>query len=158
MGTDVQFELKGFDELERRLETAPFQVTQQALRNGLEAGAEIWRQGLAERVRRGWHHWRKGRRGTRHSLGTEPVSRAPVFGYLHEHEAMRVTVQSDEVAGIARVGPAKAGFWARFLEFGVPGRGVPAYPFMRPTFEASRTAVIEAFGSAVRASLAKFRT
>lgn len=151
MGVNVEFELKGFDELQRKLEQAPYEIAHNALREGLMEGAEVWREGLAARVRRGWHHWARLKRGTRHSAGTEVAARAPVFGFLHEHEAMRVSVQTDELAGIARVGPAKQGFWARFLEFGT--RRMPAFPFMRPTFEETREQVIEAFRSAVQRAL-----
>lgn len=156
MGVDVKFEIKGFDELQRKLEQAPYEIAHQALREGLTEGAEVYREGLAARVRRGWHHWARLKRGTRHSQGTEPAAREPVFGFLHEHEAMRVSVQTDELAGVAKIGPAKSGFWARFLEFGT--RHAPAYPFIRPTFEEKREQVIEAFRGALQRALASFKS
>lgn len=155
MGADVEFELKGFDELQRKLEEAPYEIAHQALREGLTDGAEVLREGLADRVRRGWHHWARLKRGTRHSEGTEPAARAPVFGFLHEHEAMRVSVETDDLAGVAKVGPAKQGFWARFLEFGT--RHMPAYAFMRPTLEEKSEAVIEAFRTAVNRALGRLK-
>ena len=151
MGVDVQMRITGFDELERKLESMPQRAAAQALKTGLASGAEIWREEMKLRVRRGWHHWRVGRRGTRHSEGAAPVAKAPVFGFLAEHEAMRVTIQSDDIAGVAKVGPAKAGFWARFLEYGT--RRMPAYPFIRPTFESKQAAAIDAFRNALREAL-----
>lgn len=129
--------LTGFDDLERKLEELPARAAREALRNGLKAGGEIWREEMAGRVRQGWHHGR-GKNAPR------------VFGYLSQHIIARTQMEGD-LAGKVDVGPERGGFWARFLEFGT--RKMAAFPFIRVSFESRKNDVLQKFKDETRAAI-----
>lgn len=85
-------------------------------------------------------------------------------GDLAAAAAISVSVAASELRGFAAFGFGPQGFVARMLEFGhneashkggisgpkVTGGHVPAYPFMRPAFDATHEAAVEAFAEVVR--------
>lgn len=159
MARVVEVHVSGLAELERKLEHLPLKVARAVLRRGLRA-VKIWRDEMAARVRRGPHHPRGG--------GSEQE------GVLAKTEIVSTTVKSD-LEGRARAGPSRKSFWALFVEFGTAartrrkpgetraltrarnaklagGNRMPAFPFIRPAFEAKKQEVLDTFVSETKAA------
>jgi HK97 gp10 family phage protein len=141
----VTTEIKGLDELQRKLEAMPEKVAKKGLRDALKAGGRI--------------------------LVSALMAFAPrQTGFLSEHFDMRLSIRGEDIAGSAYVGPegkmdypdAGGGYRekenrkgkkyrvgriavasvARFLEFGTSR--MAARPFMTPAWEAHKEIVRDA--------------
>jgi hypothetical protein len=147
---EIEFKITGLAELDRALHELPPRAARRIIRQELIAAVEPWQEDMRGRVRRGPHH-----RGKDHD-----------YGLLAANIAVRTRVKND-LSGSADAGPAaKAGnynlFWAVILEFGRKGGvsprgrhypGMPAYPFVRPAFEARKQEVLDRFTSGIREAL-----
>jgi HK97 gp10 family phage protein len=151
----VTTEIKGLDELQRKLESLPEKVAKKGLRDALKAGGAIMTSAFAAFAPR-------------------------MTGFLAEHFAMKLSVRREDIAGSAFVGPDgkmdypdddkgsyrlkqdkrgrlhKVGriavaSVARFLEFGTAK--MAAHPFMTPAWESHkeivRDEIISKLGEAV---------
>jgi hypothetical protein len=148
---EIEFKISGLAELDRALRELPPRAAKRIIRREMVAAVEPWAEDMRGRVRRGPHHKGKGDHD---------------FGLLAANIAVRTRVKSD-LSGSAEAGPAaKAGnynlFWAVILEFGrkggVSSRGrhypaMPAYPFVRPAFEARKQEVLDRFTTGIREAL-----
>jgi HK97 gp10 family phage protein len=151
----VTTEIKGLDELQRKLEAMPEKVAKKGLRAALRAGGSIMTSAFAAFAPR-------------------------LTGFLSEHFAMKISVRGDDIAGSAYVGPdgkmdypdddkgtyrvktdkrgrarnvgrIAVASVARFLEFGTSK--MSARPFMTPAWESHkeivRDEIIAKLGEAV---------
>jgi HK97 gp10 family phage protein len=139
----VEVKIKGARELIEALEQLPKQVAKDIIRAGLRASAGIWRGEMRDRVVRGWHVWKGGRR----------TGRSREFGFLHDHIGMKTSVRGDELEGTCMVGPVKKGFWSLFLEFGNSHQG--PQPFIRQSYEDKKDEVLAKFVSVCKEKLEK---
>jgi hypothetical protein len=148
---EIEFKISGLAELDRALRELPPRAAKRIIRKEMVAAVEPWAEDMRGRVRRGPHHKGRG---------------AKEYGLLAANIKVRTRIKSD-LSGAADAGPAaKAGnydlFWAVILEFGRKGgtspRGrhypaAPAYPFVRPAFEARKQDVLDRFIAGMRAAL-----
>jgi HK97 gp10 family phage protein len=161
----ISIKIEGLDELERKLDTIPLKVARRVIRESLKDAAEIWAEDMRAHVRRGPHDFSK------------PTER--IFAVIANAIRVRLSVKSD-LEGEADVGPGKNEYWSRFLEFGTRlrhrGKGIgyslsprgtrlrnrggastgtmPAFPFIKPAFDARKEEVLARFIQSVRESLA----
>jgi HK97 gp10 family phage protein len=153
MAKAVEVKISGLAEIQDKLEHLPIKASRKIMRRSLREAAQIWLDEMKARVRRGPHHFKGG---------------SDLFGVIAKTLSMRVSSRSD-VSGSAVVGVPKKVFWASFVEFGtkVRFRGkksggkrsgattgqMPAFPFMRPAFEAKRQEVLDKFVADMKQSL-----
>lgn len=137
----VECEVKGLDELQKKLEGMQTKMAKRGIRQALRAGAEVIRAAM--------------------------VMMAPKdTGFLAEHFGVKASIKQDELAGSAFIGPqgkmdypalkgasgplrlgqkakrVAVATVARFLEFGT--RKMGAKPFMTRAFEGFKDAAQEA--------------
>jgi HK97 gp10 family phage protein len=129
-----EFKIKGLAETVKALEVLPDKLVKKALRKALQAGGEV--------------------------LGNAVMERTPVdTGLLRESVGLAVTVHND-ASGEANVGFGRQDYVARFVEFGHrivghkpnkkdTGKHVPARPFIRPAFDASKDKAVETFADVI---------
>lgn len=142
----VEVKLSGFAELQQKLEHLPPAASRRILRRSVVAAVKPWRDEMIARVRRGFHHWT--RKQSRY--GKQKAFRAPVFGFLAKNIRISARVNKDLEATVA-VGPARLGFWARFLEFGTTK--MRAFPFIRPAYEVRKQEVLDELGKQLKEGL-----
>src|SRR5690348_3867575 len=132
--------ITGLDDALEKLRTLPEKLAKQGLKKALIAGAEPIRLSMAQKVKRGWHVWQ-----------SKSMGRSRDFGFVSDHITTTVQIHADNMSGTARVGPAKKGFWAMFLEFGTSK--MRAFPFVRPAFDENREKSVRAFTESLRQTL-----
>jgi len=135
--------ITGLDDALEKLRTLPENLAKKGLKKALVAGAEPIRNGMINRVRRGWHVWRNG--------NGEGKGRSRDFGFTADHIGVTVQIHGDNLSGAARVGPVKKAFWAMFLEFGTSK--MRALPFVRPSFDENKERAVNAFVDSLRETL-----
>jgi HK97 gp10 family phage protein len=140
MSDTFDFEVKGFDEVQEALKSMPGALARKILRNALIPAAKLWRDEMAQRAPRLINV----------KTATNP-KQVRIPGDLARHIGMQVSVNSD-LQGTVKVGPTKRVFWASFLEFGTSK--MRAQPFIRPTFEALASQVLNRFYTECRKALA----
>ena len=120
--------VEGLSEIEHAMENLSIQVNRRVLRDGLRAGAEVYRNGMS--------------------------ARAPErTGLLRSSITVRVKIGAR--GQVASIGPSKDAFYGRFLELGT--RKMEPRPFMRPTLIADGRAAVEAFLAAGRATFERLK-
>jgi len=148
----VDVKIEGLDALSRRFDEVPPKIARAIIRRALRASGQIFRDELEREVRRR-------------------------TGFLAAHIGLTVKTSRDEYAGTAAVGALKANYpletrgatlpttgrrpdraristtisadaVARFLEFGT--RKMPAFPFIRRTFEGQKSAALNTFIAAAK--------
>lgn len=133
---EVTTKVSGLKELKANLEKLGADVAKGVMTEGLEAGGKVLMAGILPRT---------------------PVRE----GELAAHITMATEVAPSGTAGEVKVGFGKQGHIARFVEFGhkmVTHEGkqvghVPAHPFMRPGFDASKTEARNAVIEVIRAKV-----
>jgi HK97 gp10 family phage protein len=136
MADSIKVEIKGLAELRATLLSLPEKIQHRILRKSLQAGINV--------------------------LGNAIKERTPVdSGLTKESVGTVVKVSDRQSGGVAVVGFGEQGFRARQVEFGhreVSHTGkeighVAPHPWIRPSFDASAPAALDAFVETVRASL-----
>lgn len=150
---EIELKITGGAELERKLEELPIKASRRIVRQAATAAATLWAEEMRARVRRGPHHTAAG---------------AVAIGVIAANIKQTATVRSD-LSATVKVGPARSAngynlFWVLWLELtgrhaGVSSRGrhypaMPAYPFIRPSFESAKSTVLDRFISGIRDALA----
>jgi HK97 gp10 family phage protein len=149
----VDVRVEGLDELTRRFDTVPPKIAKAIIRRALKASAQVFLSAMIGEVRRR-------------------------TGFLAAHLGLRVRLTRDEYGGTASVGALKVNYpldtrgaqlpttgrppnrsristtisadaVARFLEFGT--RKMPAFPFIRRSFESEKSTALATFVSAAKA-------
>ena len=126
----VSIKLKGAAELERKFRAMPNKIAGRVLKRVAEAGAEEIRK--------------------------ETAARAPVRTSKLAQSIVSVVVEAARDLVEMGIGPGKEAFYGLFVEFGHSGRGgqhVPAHPFLRPAFEASRKRAVKVMQDRFREAL-----
>jgi HK97 gp10 family phage protein len=152
----LSIQVAGFQEVERTLKEFAPKLRRKALRKALKAGGDV----IATEV--------KLRAPVRTDVATGRSNALPP-GALRADITVQVQTSSNEVAGVAKIGPSpKTDHVARWVEFGHrmvthrPGQRqigqVPAHPFMRPAFDSSRDEAVAAFGDTLLQAVAEMGT
>lgn len=116
----VRFEMEGWEELERKLESLGSKMqAQKVLEGALMEGAEVVKAAIEAHA---------------------PRRTGMLSSDIHISRGGRKKFS-------VRIGPGLKGFYGRFLEHGTSK--MPAKPFMRPAFEASNDAAQEAIRQAI---------
>jgi HK97 gp10 family phage protein len=153
---DFEFKMTGLAELEQKLLELPPRAAREALRAGIKAGGGILQDEMEERVNRGWHHFSAApiAKGFKTKLEPDRIrgELAEVYAFLANHIAVRVTV-SAEFEGAISIGPARAGYWAHFLEFGTSK--MSAKPFIRPAFDTRGKDAVDEFAVETKAAIVR---
>ena len=136
---DIKVDVQGLKGVEDALAQAGPKLAKRALRKALKAGGDL--------------------------LVASARSRAPLLkvatkrrqpGELRDSIGMKIVLSAKQESGTVTIGPLKdkakgkdsPGTWGMFVEFGsVHG---PAQPFMRPGFDSSSQAALEAFTEVIR--------
>jgi HK97 gp10 family phage protein len=142
MADIVEAKISGGAELFEALENLPKAAAKAIIRAGLRSAAGIWRAEMKQRAQKGWHVWK----------GSKRQGRSRDFAFVSEHIGMKVVVRGDELEGTCQVGPVRKGFWSLFMEFGT--RHSSAHPFIRQSFDARRTDVLDQFITVCKEKLA----
>ena len=149
----VDVRVEGLDELTRRFDQVPPKIAKAIMRRALKASAQVFLNAMQQEVRRR-------------------------TGFLAAHLGLKIRLTRDEYGGTASVGALKTNYplnmrgatlpatgdrpnrsrvtttisaasVARFLEFGT--RKMPAFPFIRRSFEAEKSAALDTFVTAAKA-------
>ncbi|MBZ5566566.1 MAG: HK97 gp10 family phage protein [Acidobacteriia bacterium] len=144
MAEDIDVVVTGLPELAETLDIIPIQLSNLILRESLVDGGEV----VADAVRAA-----APVAAQQSHLEGEP-------GELRDSIIVAARVYSDKNYGIAHIGPEydkgryskktrthSPGVYAKFVEYGT--RLMDAHPFMRPAFQAAKTAAVEAFGQGI---------
>jgi HK97 gp10 family phage protein len=118
-------------------------LAKRGLKKALLAGAEPIRQSMISKVRRGWHIFQSG--------NGEGKGRSREYGFTAGHIGVTNQIHTDQMNGVARVGPVKKAFWAMFLEFGTSK--MKAFPFARPAYDENKERAVNSFVESLRATL-----
>ena len=132
--------ITGLEDALETLRTLPENLAKKGLKKALIAGAEPIRLSMAQKVKKGWHVW-----------ASKSMGRSRDYGFVSDHITTKVQIHSDNMSGVARVGPVKKGFWAMFLEFGTSK--MRAFPFVRPAFDENKEKSVRAFVESLRETL-----
>lgn len=132
--------ITGLEDALEKLRTLPEKLAKQGLKKALIAGAEPIRLSMAQKVKKGWHVW-----------ASKSMGRSRDYGFVSDHITTKVQIHADNMSGAARVGPAKKGYWAMFLEFGTSK--MRAFPFVRPAFDENKERAVNAFVESLRQTL-----
>jgi HK97 gp10 family phage protein len=140
MANVVTVEIKGLEDLEKKLYDLPTKFARRAMREAIAPAIELWRSEISTRAPR------TGKYAT---------------GFMASEVATRITTSSREQAGTGMVGftrkqnparheahvpsAANEAFW---YEMGTVHQ--PARPFIRPAFESKASAVLDVFTSKLR--------
>lgn len=136
--------VSGLEELFANLDRLKDKVAKQSLRLATRKAGQIIEQEAESRAPHGArpHKTYKGRKV------------AP--GFLSRNVNLRVRMDRRKGAIVASVGPSKEAFYgSQFVEVGVPSRGIPARPWLRPALEAKRTEVEDTLVRELRAAVAR---
>lgn len=138
--------LTGLDDLKRKLCELPKRVETKVVRVALKKGGEIIRDAAISRAPDDTGLLKKNI--VYRALGSKK-------GQVGIRKQAQKHVDNPQNRRLRRVGkrfyvdgPA---FYGRFLEFGT--RNMPAHPFMRPAFDATAPAAIDAIGKALLAGI-----
>jgi HK97 gp10 family phage protein len=140
MADNVTAKITGLDEVKRNLEKIGQDLSSKVLRHSLQAGVNV--------------------------LGVAVQERTPKnTGLLAASVGTVVSLSAKEGGGVAVVGFGDQGHVARLVEFGhrmVTHAGktvgqVPMHPFIRPAFDASAPAAVEAFTETMRSEVAAMK-
>jgi HK97 gp10 family phage protein len=121
--------LDGLEEIEQKLKALGPKLATKALKDALMAGGEVFQAAIEARAPYG-PHWFK-------------FTHEVVYGALRQSIDIKTEMMVLEDGGMVRVGPDRRVFWAKFAEFGTCREA--AVPFIRPAFEESKMAALEAF-------------
>jgi HK97 gp10 family phage protein len=122
----MNFEVKGFRELKRKLDTLPVNVARRVLPKASQEGAKVLRREARRRAPR--------REGTlRRGLSYMRKKRMP------------------KTAASYIVGLTRKAFYGMFIEFGT--KHIPAKPFLRPALDEEKDKIINAMREKLRAGI-----
>jgi HK97 gp10 family phage protein len=126
---EVTMQVKGFAKLEQNLRALPDEIARKAMKTALKDGAEV----------------------IRHDIAVLAPRRT---GFLATHIAVSLSsTKFGEV--IAKIGPTKDAFYARFAEFGT--KFERARPFMRPAFDTGYRVALERVRLRLADEIKKYR-
>jgi HK97 gp10 family phage protein len=132
---ETKVNITGGEELFQALTARSERFAKKGLREALRAGAKVVWFEMALTVRKGWHVW-------------PGKNRKRDYAFLAEHIGIKIKLSSKQEQGTAQIGPVKKGFWGMLLEFGTSKTA--AKPWMRPAFESSKEAALQAFVNKLR--------
>ncbi len=128
MADGLTFKIEGLGTLENRLKELDNRLAKKAMRKALTKGAKP----ITEEARR----------------------RAPVLtGKLRKN--VKASISASTKKAEARIGFKKTAFYGRFIETGVPARGIAARPFLRPALDLKGQEGVNAFADELRTQIDK---
>lgn len=132
----VTVKLDGLDDIEKKLYDLPSKFAKRAVRGALKAGAEIWREGLAESapVRTGWL---KAEATISIKLSAKEESGTALVGFARKQDPARHAKHVPSAAN--------EDFW---YEFGTATQA--PRPFMRGVYDSLKDQVLDRFTSKLK--------
>lgn len=163
----MEIEVKGLAELKKQLDALPVNIERNVMRGALRAGGNVLKKDAQSRVptrtgalknsikvRFAWRSQRYGWLRVHVTAG----SKEAWYGHLIEYgTASYYSGSGSTVGGPYEIRPsgAKSLFFAGLFREQITHPGIRPQPFMRPAFDASAQAAIDAFADYVRKRLPK---